>query len=85
MKFILLVMFFITPPAQKGHEVWALQNTTTMEFDNFKGCDEAVNKIIKSIKTTDTVSLFGWCLPAAGAGATADVQSIGKDYQWVPR
>ena len=66
MHYILYFMLFTTPPAAKGHEVWSLQTSTSMEFNTFPACESAVNKIIGSIEKTDTVRLFGWCFPKGG-------------------
>jgi hypothetical protein len=89
MKFVLFLMFFITPPAVGSQKSWTLQSTSAMDFDSKVACEDALqNKIGKVVQTTDTVSLFGWCFPKDigqnPAGVGADLNSMGSFYKFVP-
>jgi hypothetical protein len=91
MKYILFLMFFIAPPADPANRLWALQSTATMEFDSKEACDFAINdKIIPSVKTTDTVGVFAWCFSKASGNAKiqSEVEGRFKEgssyYQWPP-
>jgi hypothetical protein len=69
MTFILFVMFFTTPPILGPDRPWALQSTQSSEFDSWNACDDAIRKnLIPAVQSTDTVSVFGWCLPKAFKG-----------------
>jgi hypothetical protein len=63
MHYILFVMLFTTPPADKGKEAWTFQNSTAMEFATADACKAAVDTMIAAVKDTDTLRLFGWCFP----------------------
>jgi hypothetical protein len=63
-QFVMIVMFFITPPALGKDRPWALQSTQSAEFNSWEACDDLIkNQLMPAIKSTDTVSLFGWCAP----------------------
>jgi hypothetical protein len=69
MKWILFVMMFTTPPAPVPktppkipvEKVWALQSTSTLNFDTEDGCNKAGDRITKSIAIASTLNLRGWC------------------------
>jgi hypothetical protein len=62
MKFFLVVLFFIAPPALKPKDrVWSLQNTMNIEFATIEGCTLVANQIQASLATTDTVAVRSWC------------------------
>ena len=66
MQFILIIMFFVTPPTLGKNRLWALQSTQTIEFESWLACDDAIrNVILPAIKSTDTMALTAWCLPRA--------------------
>jgi hypothetical protein len=72
MKWILFLMMFTTPPAPPTpppktppkvpvEKVWALQSTTTAEFQSEDACVRAGDRITKSIDIASTLNLRGWC------------------------
>jgi hypothetical protein len=68
-QFILVIMFFVTPPTGGKNRLWALQSTQTIEFDNQPACDDAIkNVILPAVKSTDTMALTAWCLPKTYQG-----------------
>lgn len=86
MKYLLFMMFFIAPPsdAPPDKKVWALQNTVSLQFDTKPACVDAIeNKIIPSVKSTDTVSVFGWCFPSDDSKAVA-ADTGPSFFQWPP-
>src|SRR5260370_17544939 len=72
MKYILLIIFLVTPPAaikpqDKGtvrdHRVWALQSTTTMELSSKEWCNDIAENIDKSMRVTNTITTRMFCIP----------------------
>jgi hypothetical protein len=61
MKSILFIIFFVTPPAEKGKEIWSLQSTNTIEFDSSEACVKAGSEIQDTMATVDTVRVRAWC------------------------
>jgi hypothetical protein len=69
MKWILFVMMFTTapvpppktPPKKPVEKVWALQSTTTAEFETEEACVRAGARITDSIEIASTLNLRGWC------------------------
>ncbi|MBS0529452.1 MAG: hypothetical protein JSS22_08695 [Proteobacteria bacterium] len=76
MKFILFLMFFTAPPVSgQSDQLWALQNTSSMEFESDRACNDAANKLITAVKLTETVKMFGWCFPVnIAVGETSPVK-----------
>jgi hypothetical protein len=68
MQFILYFMLFTTPPAVKGQEMWSLQTASAMDFNTEAACHVAAETLIKAVKKTDTVRLYGWCFPKGHDG-----------------
>lgn len=74
MKFILLLMFFVSPAVKvpPDQRAYTLQSTTTMEFqsDTMANAENLCKFFGKEIQLntakTDTVTVLGWCLPASG-------------------
>ncbi len=63
-NFLMIVMFFVTPPALGDNRPWALQSTQSSEFNSWEACDDAIRThLIPVAQTTDTISLVGFCLP----------------------
>jgi hypothetical protein len=68
--FLMIVMFFVTPPALGENRPWSLQSTHSSEFESWEACDDAIsNQLIPAVQTTDTVALVGWCLPKKYKGS----------------
>jgi hypothetical protein len=66
-NFLMIAMFFVTPPALGPDRAWSLQSTHSSEFSSWEACDDAIrNHLIPAIQSTDTVSVFGWCVPKDG-------------------
>jgi hypothetical protein len=98
MQFILVIMFFVTPPTLGKNRLWALQSTQSVEFDSWKACDDAIrNAILPAIKSTDTMALSAWCLPKSfkgaerksflaqpGADKAKAMENYGSCYEYVP-
>jgi hypothetical protein len=69
MKWILFVMMFTTapapvpktPPKKPVEKVWALQSTSTAEFETEDACVRAGARITSSIEIAATLNLRGWC------------------------
>lgn len=80
MKYVLFVMFFTTPPALQGQEVWALQTTAATEFESKRACSDAANILVASINNSDTIKLYGWCFSTEHD----DTKSLGPATSSVP-
>jgi hypothetical protein len=77
-QFVLVIMFFVTPPTGGKNRLWALQSTQTIEFDSQPACADAINNVIlPAVKSTDTIALTAWCLPKADQ-AKARVEFLDK-------
>jgi hypothetical protein len=69
MKWILFVMMFTTapapapktPPKKPVEKLWALQSTSTAQFETEDACVRAGDRITKSIEIASTLNLRGWC------------------------
>jgi hypothetical protein len=60
----MIAMFFITPPVLGENRAWTLQSTLSAEFGSGEACNDAlVSHIGSAAQSTDTVSVFGWCMP----------------------
>jgi hypothetical protein len=69
MQFVLVIMFFVTPPTLGSNRSWALQSTQSIEFENWEACDDTIkNVILPAVKSTDTMALTAWCLPKSSKG-----------------
>jgi hypothetical protein len=88
-SFLMIVMFFVTPPALGDNRPWALQSTHSSEFNSWEACDDAIRvHLLPVVQTTDTISLIGFCLPKDFKGVeqkqalkelkTIDSQLFGK-------
>jgi hypothetical protein len=63
-QFVLVMMFFVTPPTGGKNRLWALQATHTIEFENQPACADAINNVIlPAVKSTDTMAVTAWCIP----------------------
>ncbi|WMT76314.1 hypothetical protein [Bradyrhizobium sp. Ash2021] len=67
--FLMIVMFFVTPPALSENRPWTLQSTQSSEFTSWDACNDVIeHQLIPAMQTTDTVALVGWCVPKAFKG-----------------
>jgi hypothetical protein len=63
-QFVLVMMFFVTPPTSGTNRLWALQATHTIEFEDQPACADAINNVIlPAVKSTDTMAVTAWCIP----------------------
>jgi hypothetical protein len=69
MKYVLLLLFFTTPPAphldtqvRKAKSAWTFKSSSTMEFDNRKACEANGQYVIDQLDQVDTMTATGWCL-----------------------
>jgi hypothetical protein len=70
MQFVLVIMFFVTPPTLGTNRLWALQSTQSIEFEDQPACEDAIkNVILPAVMSTDTMALTAWCLPKSFKGA----------------
>lgn len=77
MKYVLLLLFFSTPPAEhvdtaarKAKSVWMLQSSTSMEFSTPAACEINGQTILDSLDATDTLAGTGWCFCESEPGDT---------------
>ena len=69
MQFVLVIMFFVTPPTLGTNRLWALQSTQSIEFEDQPACEDAIkNVILPAVMSTDTMALTAWCLPKSFKG-----------------
>jgi hypothetical protein len=73
-KVILLLLFFITPPAPgpkvESKRVWTLQSTSQIEMDNSDACHRIGNDMINYIKPVATMTVRAYCICPNGNGKT---------------
>lgn len=77
MKYVLLLLFFTTPPAphldvakRKATSVWAYASSSTMEFATQDACEKNADIVIRGLDAVDTMTATGWCFCKAHAGTT---------------
>ena len=76
MKYVLILLFFTTPPAQhvddvavrKAKSVWTFKNSTSLEFDNRTACEANGQIVIDGLDNVDTMTATGWCFCKAEPG-----------------
>jgi hypothetical protein len=75
MKYVLLLLFFTTPPAQhvdasarKAKSVWTFNSSTSLEFDTRKACETNGQIVIDGLDDVDTMTATGWCFCKAEPG-----------------
>jgi hypothetical protein len=72
MAYILFMMFFVSPPAPQGKQVWSLQSTTQLDFPTFDACKAFGTHLQQRLATTGTTTMRGWCVEkATGASSYA--------------
>ena len=70
--FILFLMFFVSPPAKQGKQVWTLSSTTHFEFTTMDACKAFGKNLQKNFIKTATTTIRGWCVSQETGGSTAD-------------
>jgi hypothetical protein len=87
MKYVLMLLFFTTPPAphldvaaRKANASWTFQNSSTMEFENLGACEANAQIVIEALDNVDTMTATGWCFckNAPGTECTDDIKSSQK-------
>jgi hypothetical protein len=75
MKYVLLLLFFTTPPAQhvdaptrKAKSVWTFKSSTSLEFDTRPACETNGQIVIDGLDDVDTMTATGWCFCKAEPG-----------------
>ena len=64
MKYVLILLFFTTPPAQhvddvavrKAKSVWTFKNSTSLEFYNRTACEANGQIVIDGLDNVDTMT-----------------------------
>ncbi|SRR5258708_18713574 len=84
MKFILFILFLITPPngikdtekgTAKDKRIWALQSTATMELESRPVCEEIGRSIERSTNVTSTITIRFYCYPKTEADLNALIEA----------
>jgi hypothetical protein len=60
--FILFMMFFVSPPAKPGKQVWSLHSTSHLEFTSMEACKKYGLLLQARLSSTDTTTMRGWCV-----------------------
>lgn len=60
--YILFMMFFVSPPAAPGKQVWSLHNTDHVEFATMDACKKYGLLLQKRLASTATTTMRGWCV-----------------------
>jgi hypothetical protein len=68
-KYILFLMFLVTPPSAGKTPDWALQSVNSMEFNTWTACNNAAQDVVKSINKTKTITVVAWCFETGAVGA----------------
>jgi hypothetical protein len=76
-KFILFMMFFVSPPAKPGKQVWALSSTSHFEFETMDACKKFGTHLQERLASTATTTMRGWCANQKTGDSTFD-QMVGK-------
>jgi hypothetical protein len=61
MNYVLFVMFFVSPPANPGKQVWAFNQSAQVEFNSMDACKKFGNHLLQRLNTTTTTTMRGWC------------------------
>lgn len=76
---ILFLMFFVSPPAKQGKQVWTLSSTTHFEFANMEACKAFGKHLQNNFVKTTTTTVRGWCVSQDTGGSTADQRKAEAD------
>jgi hypothetical protein len=90
MKFILFLMFFVSPPAAPGKQVWAFSNTSHLEFENMPACVAFGTHFQLSLSASQTTTVRAWCVNREDGGSlpdanTARIQELSKNAGGNPK
>jgi hypothetical protein len=73
--FILFMMFFVSPPAAPGKQVWSLHNTEHLEFASMDACKKYGLLMQARFQKVATVKIRGWCVNQKDGTSTYDVKN----------
>jgi hypothetical protein len=73
--FILFMMFFVSPPAKPGKQVWSLHNTEHLEFASMNACKKYGLLMQARFQNVVTVKIRGWCVDQKDGNSTYDVKN----------
>jgi hypothetical protein len=84
--FILFLMFFVSPPAKPGKQVWSLNSTTHFEFATMEACKAFGIHLQSNFANTTTTTVRGWCVNQETGGSTKDLApgQPNPDYYEIP-
>jgi hypothetical protein len=79
MKYVLVLLFFTTPPAQhvessvrKAKSPWSFQSSTSAEFDSEDACEQNGKAVLDSLDMVDTMTGVGWCFCKSEPGSICE-------------
>ena len=72
-QFILFMMFFVSPPAKPGKQVWTYTNSTKIEFQSMDACIKFGTIVQERLSSTATTTMRGWCVDNKEGTSTYDV------------
>jgi hypothetical protein len=72
-EFELFMMFFVSPPAKPGKQVWALSSTSHFAFQTMDACKKFGLIIQDRLASTATTTMRGWCVSRITGLSTYDV------------
>lgn len=75
MKYILFLMFLVTPPTGGKNPDWALQSVNSMEFNTWTACNNAAQDVVKSINKTKTITVVAWCFETGAEKEAAEPEA----------
>ncbi len=75
MKFVLFMMFFVSPPAKPGAQVWTLNSTSSFEFETMEACKTFGLLLQTRLASTATTTMRGWCVNKQTGASTFDVRN----------
>src|SRR4051812_36798569 len=70
--FILFMMFFVSPPALPGKQVWSLHNTEHLDFASMDACKKYGLLMQARFQKVATVKIRGWCVNQKDGTSTYD-------------
>lgn len=85
MKYVLILLFFTTPPAQhvdtavrKAKSPWTFQSSSSAEFLSKDACELNGQVVLNSLDNVDTMTGVGWCFcqDEAGTVCKEDLKSV---------
>jgi hypothetical protein len=80
-QFILFMMFFTSPPAKPGKQVWTYSNSIKMEFQSMDACITFGTVVQNRLGTTATTTMRGWCVDNKFGTSTFDEANPSKGIE----